>query len=452
MQTDQGREHHGRDPRNTVTPFPIPARIPVFPLPNVVLFPKTYLPLHIFEPRYRAMVSDAAISGQCIGMALLKDGWETDYYGHPPVFPVGCVGRLASVQSLADGRSNILLQGLERFEIEREWYDNAYREATISVTVRGTEASLDPMVRRRLFSFLESYLQSRDDVPTWQEIFREEVSDEIIVNTLSTYLECTPLEKQFLLEADSLHQQARRLSDLIEFMIHDRSGCEGLGLMDRAIAIQVSHLTKTYDGHTAVSDLSFQVYAGEIFGLLGPNGAGKSTTLRTLITLLTPTSGTASVLGHDTVREADAVRKLIGYVPQERAIDRFLTGREHLELLGALYHLPKAEATKRIAELLKLVELEEPADRPAKTYSGGMKRKLDIACGLLPDPKILFLDEPTLGLGCAEPAPDLGLRADVEGAWHDDRHDDELFGRGRPALRPVGHHRRGKDQDARIAD
>ncbi|HXC66067.1 MAG TPA: ATP-binding cassette domain-containing protein, partial [Nitrospiraceae bacterium] len=142
--------------------------------------------------------------------------------------------------------------------------------------------------------------------------------------------------------------------------------------MDRATAIEVSHLTKSYDGHTAVSDLSFQVYAGEIFGLLGPNGAGKSTTLRTLITLLMPTSGAASVLGHDTVREADVVRKLIGYVPQERAIDRFLTGREHLELLGALYHLPKTEGAKRIAELLKLVELEESADRPAKTYSGGM--------------------------------------------------------------------------------
>ncbi|HEU0068462.1 MAG TPA: ATP-binding cassette domain-containing protein, partial [Nitrospiraceae bacterium] len=139
--------------------------------------------------------------------------------------------------------------------------------------------------------------------------------------------------------------------------------------MDRAIAIQVSRLTKAYDKHTAVSDLSFEVYAGEIFGLLGPNGAGKSTTLRTLITLLTPTSGTASVLGHDTVREADVVRRLIGYVPQERAIDRFLTGREHLELLGALYHLPKAEATRRIAELLKLVELEDAADRAAKTYS-----------------------------------------------------------------------------------
>ncbi len=168
--------------------------------------------------------------------------------------------------------------------------------------------------------------------------------------------------------------------------------------MDRTIAINVNRLCKTYDSHKAVDDLSFSVYAGEIFGLLGPNGAGKSTTLRTLITLLHPTSGTATVMGHDTVREADTVRTLIGYVPQERAIDRFLTGREHLQLLGALYHLTTDEATKRINELLKLVDLEDHADRPAKTYSGGMKRKLDIACGLLPNPKILFLDEPTLGL------------------------------------------------------
>ncbi|OQW37876.1 MAG: hypothetical protein A4E19_11920 [Nitrospira sp. SG-bin1] len=168
--------------------------------------------------------------------------------------------------------------------------------------------------------------------------------------------------------------------------------------MDRTIAINVTSLRKTYESHTAVDGLSFQVYAGEIFGLLGPNGAGKSTTLRTLITLLHPTSGTATIMGYDTVRDADKVRTLIGYVPQERAIDRFLTGREHLQLLAALYHLTKEEATARIGELLKLVELEAHADRPAKTYSGGMKRKLDIACGLLPDPKILFLDEPTLGL------------------------------------------------------
>lgn len=168
--------------------------------------------------------------------------------------------------------------------------------------------------------------------------------------------------------------------------------------MSRPVAIEVSHLGKTYDKVRAVDDLSFQVYTGEIFGLLGPNGAGKSTTLRILMTLLTPTSGSARIFGLDSVKDADRVRRTIGYVPQERAIDRFLTGREHLELLADLYHLSAEAAATRIPQLLKLVELEQQADRPAKTYSGGMKRKLDIACGLLPDPNILFLDEPTLGL------------------------------------------------------
>ena len=168
--------------------------------------------------------------------------------------------------------------------------------------------------------------------------------------------------------------------------------------MGRAVAIETIGLRKTYGTLAAVDDLTFQVSAGEIFGLLGPNGAGKSTTLRMLITLLRPTSGRALVLGHDVAKEPDTIRRLIGYVPQERAIDRFLTGREHLLLLADLYHLPKDDAQRRIPELLKLVDLEDRADQPAKTYSGGMKRKLDIACGLLPNPKAVFLDEPTLGL------------------------------------------------------
>lgn len=168
--------------------------------------------------------------------------------------------------------------------------------------------------------------------------------------------------------------------------------------MSATIAVDVVGLGKTYDGFTAIRDITFTVHKGEIFGLLGPNGAGKSTTLRILITTLRPTTGQATIFGHDVVREATTVRQQIGYVPQERAIDRFLTGREHLELLGALYHLPKAMLNQRITALLKLVDLEQHADRVAKTYSGGMKRKLDIACGLLPNPKVLFLDEPTLGL------------------------------------------------------
>jgi ABC-2 type transport system ATP-binding protein len=168
--------------------------------------------------------------------------------------------------------------------------------------------------------------------------------------------------------------------------------------MNRAVAIETIGLRKTYGTLTAIDDLTFQVHAGEVFGLLGPNGAGKSTTLRILITLLRPTSGRALVLGRDVAKEPDAIRRLIGYVPQERAIDRFLTGREHLLLLADLYHLPKDEARRRIPELLKLVDLEDRADLPARTYSGGMKRKLDIACGLLPNPQVVFLDEPTLGL------------------------------------------------------
>ena len=162
--------------------------------------------------------------------------------------------------------------------------------------------------------------------------------------------------------------------------------------MSASKAIEITELSKSYDGVNAVRNLSLTVQQGEIFGLLGPNGAGKSTTLRILITTLKPSSGTATIFGHDVEKEADTIRRLIGYVPQERAIDRFLTGREHLQLLADLYHLSKDEAATRIEKLLKLVGLEEHADRVAKGYSGGMKRKLDIACGLLPNPRVLFLD------------------------------------------------------------
>src|SRR4029078_7138472 len=149
MQTDREREHHDPEPSDKTAPFPIPSQIPVFALPNVVLFPQTYLPLHIFESRYRQMVDDAVMGGQCIGIALLKEGWEPEYYGNPPVFTMGCAGRLGRVQRLADGRSNILLQGLERFEITEEFHDKPYRRASIALCARATEASLDAAVRHR---------------------------------------------------------------------------------------------------------------------------------------------------------------------------------------------------------------------------------------------------------------------------------------------------------------
>lgn len=163
--------------------------------------------------------------------------------------------------------------------------------------------------------------------------------------------------------------------------------------------IEVENLTKIYKGSiTAVNEISFQVEKGEIFGFLGPNGAGKSTTIMMLTTLLSPTSGRASVAGFDVVEKPDRVRLNLGYISQDLAVDDNLTGRENLFLQAGFYHLPKKEAAKRYEELLDLVGLTERADDPVETYSGGMRKRLDIAVGLIHRPKVLFLDERTLGL------------------------------------------------------
>lgn len=223
------RDRPSRELSGKAQPFPIPERIPVFSLPNVVFFPKTYLPLHVFEPRYRQMVADAATGGQCIGMALLKEGWEELYDGNPPIFSVGCVGRLASVQTLPDGRSNILLQGLERYEVHEEFYEKSYREARVSLKPRVRDFSMDPPLRRYLMDVLDEYLRADEDASPLHSLVRPDVSDEVFVNSLSTYLDCTPLEKQFLLEAEHLAQQARRLSDLIQFKLAERRGAGGWG-------------------------------------------------------------------------------------------------------------------------------------------------------------------------------------------------------------------------------
>jgi Lon protease-like protein len=223
------REPSNRELAGKVQPFPVPERIPLFPLPNVVFFPKTYLPLHVFEPRYRQMVADAAAAGQCIGMALLKEGWEEQYEGNPPIFSVGCVGRLASVQMLSDGRSNILLQGLERYEIHEEFFEKSYREARITLKPRDGSLSLDQALRRYLMGVLDEYVKADEEALPLHSLVRPDVSDEVFVNSLSTYLDCTPLEKQFLLEAEHVPQQARRLSDLIQFKLAERRGAGGWG-------------------------------------------------------------------------------------------------------------------------------------------------------------------------------------------------------------------------------
>lgn len=163
--------------------------------------------------------------------------------------------------------------------------------------------------------------------------------------------------------------------------------------------IVVNGLVEVYsDGTKAVDNISFNVKEGEFFGFLGPNGAGKSTTIKILTTLLRKTSGSATVAGYDVDKEPRAIRKLIGVQSQETAVDGDLTGRENLTLQGHFQQLPSRELKQRVNELLNLVELEDAADKRARNYSGGMKKRLDLATALVHKPKLLFLDEPTTGL------------------------------------------------------
>ncbi len=162
--------------------------------------------------------------------------------------------------------------------------------------------------------------------------------------------------------------------------------------------IVAEKLTRVFNGLTAVDRVSFVVRAGEIFGFLGPNGAGKTTTIKMLTTVLKPTSGRASVFGYDVVKEDSMVRQVIGVVPQEYTADEDLTGYENVMLCASLYGIPREVAKRRAAQLLDLVNLSRFKDKPVEFYSGGMRRRLELACGLINRPKVLFLDEPTLGL------------------------------------------------------
>jgi ABC-2 type transport system ATP-binding protein len=163
-------------------------------------------------------------------------------------------------------------------------------------------------------------------------------------------------------------------------------------------AIETSELTRRFGGLVAVDRLNISVQSGEVFGLLGPNGAGKTTTISMLCTILKPTSGRATVNGFDIAKQGSQVRKSIGIVFQDPSIDDRLTGRENLYMHANLYGVPPGDQKPRINSVLKLVELENRADDLMRTYSGGMRRRLEIARGLIHHPKVLFLDEPTIGL------------------------------------------------------
>ena len=165
-----------------------------------------------------------------------------------------------------------------------------------------------------------------------------------------------------------------------------------------APVIEASGLVKTFGDFVAVDDVSFEVPQGTVFGLLGPNGAGKTTTVRMMTTLATPTRGTARVAGHDVVAEPEAVRASMGLTAQSATVDDLLTGRENLRLIGDLYGLPGREVRRRADDLLERFSLTEAGNKVVKDYSGGMRRRIDLAVSLIAHPSVLFLDEPTTGL------------------------------------------------------
>jgi Lon protease-like protein len=193
----------------------LPATIPIFPLPNVVLFPNVFLPLHIFEPRYRAMVADALAGDRIIGMVLLQPGYEAEYEGRPPVYPVGCAGVITHCDPLADGRFNIVLRGLERFRIVGEDQSRAYRVAHItplSDAVSEEERHVMRQLRQRLEALLVAALERGGIEPK----FPPAIPDVDLVNALAQYLALEPIERQALLERDGAVARCRALIELLE--------------------------------------------------------------------------------------------------------------------------------------------------------------------------------------------------------------------------------------------
>jgi Lon protease-like protein len=195
----------------------LPPTIPIFPLPNVVLFPNVFLPLHIFEPRYREMVADALDEDRIIGMVLLRPGWEAEYEGRPAVYPVGCAGLITHAERLNDGRYNIVLQGLEKFRMVDEDDSRSYRLARVESISELADANKDEMrlARRRLESLLVPQAKGRTPDPK----VPPSMADEDLVNALAQYLELEPVEKQALLERDGLLARCRSLIELLEMKV-----------------------------------------------------------------------------------------------------------------------------------------------------------------------------------------------------------------------------------------
>jgi hypothetical protein len=197
----------------------LPDQIPIFPLPNVVLFPHTDLPLHIFEPRYREMAADAMAGDRLIGMVLLRGDWRRDYHGAPDVFPLGCVGRIETFDELPDGRSNLVLRGLARFDVIGEVEGKAYRRARVTWRPESEDASAEQIhpVNARLQASVARLLARRDrEAPAelWSKL---PTGTGLLVNTLASVLDLAPIEKLALLECDDVRSRAERFLEVLEF-------------------------------------------------------------------------------------------------------------------------------------------------------------------------------------------------------------------------------------------
>ena len=196
----------------------LPPTIPIFPLPNVVLFPQVFLPLHIFEPRYREMTADALRGDRIIGMVLLRPGWEKDYDGRPPVYPVGCAGVITHAEQLSDGRYNIVLRGMEKFRIVGEDHSRSYRVAevqTLDESAADADRASVTAARRKLEALLVPQPSGRGIDPKMPS----SMADEDFVNALAQYLELEPVEKQALLERSSLLARCHSLIELLEMKV-----------------------------------------------------------------------------------------------------------------------------------------------------------------------------------------------------------------------------------------
>lgn len=193
----------------------LPPTVPIFPLPNVVLFPNVFLPLHVFEPRYRAMVADALRGDRIIGMTLLRPGYEADYHGRPPVYPVGCAGLITHSEALPDGRYNIVLRGMEKFRITGEDSSRPYRLAHIEAIPEALEARDRGHIRQQR-QRLEAVLAATIERSGTEPKFPPAVPDDDLVNALAQYLPLEPLERQALLECAGIAERCRSLIELLE--------------------------------------------------------------------------------------------------------------------------------------------------------------------------------------------------------------------------------------------